>query len=168
MTARENLEAAKQLTRCFGANRAHRSPFVLHFCNMDYGSLLWRDLHREIPTLTTKSLPVQIHEQEAFELFPKEKLIYLTPDSQNVMKEYNPEDHYIISSLVDRGNKIPLTLAKAKKFDIRTARLPLELYRTVRTNRVLTLDQVLKVMLEVKFNGDWNEAFRYLPSRKFS
>lgn len=167
MTARENNEAAKQLAYCFGLNRNHRTPFVLHFCNLNFDTLLWKYLHKCIPTLTEKPLPVQIHKQDILELFPKEKLVILTPDSPNVLREYNSDDHYVVSGIVDRGDRIPLSMAKARKYDIRSARLPLEKYRTCRTNKELTLDQVMSVMLEIKYSGDWNRAFRYVSSRKF-
>lgn len=167
MTSRENKEAAKQLTYCFGLNRSHQTPFVLHFCNMNSEGWLWSRLLSCIPTLTKRRLPVQIHQEDYFDLFPKEKIVVLTPDAPTVLKEYNPDVHYVISAIVDRGDKKPLTLAKAKRYDIQTARLPLELYRTCRVDKTLTLDQMLQVMLEIKYSGDWHKAFQYVARRKF-
>lgn len=167
MTGRENAEAAKQLTYCFGLNRSHRTPFVLHFCNMNLESWLWKRLQNCIPTLTERRLPVAINPEDYIEVFPKEKIVVLTPDSPNVLKEYDPEKHYVISAIVDRGDKKPLTLAKAKRYDIQTARLPLELYRTCRVDKTLTLDQMTQVMLEIKYSGDWHKAFQYVAKRKF-
>lgn len=167
MTNRENTETAKQLAHCFGLNRNHRTPFVLHFSNMNFQGLLWRRLQKCIPTLLQKPLPVQINEQDVIEMFPKEKLVLLTPDSPNILREYNPDDHYVISGIVDRGDRVPYTLSKAKKYDLRTARLPIESFRTCRIDKTLTLDQVMQVMLEIKFSRDWNEAFRYVAARKF-
>lgn len=120
-----------------------------------------------MPTLTKKTLPVQIHEEDFLSLFPKQKLVLLTPDAPTVLTEYNANDHYVVSALVDRGDKRPLSLAKAKKHDIRTARLPIESFRTCRVNKILTLDEIMQVMLEVKFSGDWNRAFQYVAKRKF-
>lgn len=167
MTSRENKETAKQLTYCLGLNRCHRSPFVLHYCNMNYQSWLWTRLQSAMPTLAANRLPVQIHEQDYMDLFPQEKLVVLTPDAPTVLREYNYDDYYVISALVDRGDRKPLTLAKAKQHGIRTARLPLESYRTCRVDKTLTLDQMMQVMLEVKHSGDWHRAFRYVAKRKF-
>lgn len=167
MNYRENSDISKQLAHCFGINRLHREPFELHFCGIDKQSVLWSKLHRQIPTLTKKPLPVKIHEADICDVFPKEKLVLLTPDSSTVLQEYNPDDHYVVSGIVDRGSKVPLTLAKAKELNIRTARLPVDLHRTSRVNNVLTLDQVLNVMLEVKRSRDWKKAFQYVPRRKF-
>lgn len=167
MTSRENKEAARQLTLCFGLNRSHLAPFVLHYSNMNYESWLWSRLQNCMPTLTKRQLPVQIHEDDFIDLFPKEKIVLLTPDAPNVLKEYNPDDHYVISAIVDRGDRRPLSLAKAKQHEIRIARLPLESFRTCRANKILTLDQVMRVLLEMKYSGDWNNAFRYVAERKF-
>lgn len=167
MTIRENGEAAKQLALCFGINRSHGEPFALHFCGLDRTNLLWTMIQKRIPTLGYKALPLFLHDQPVHEAFPKEKLVLLTPDSPNTLREYNPDDNYVISGIVDRGDKVPLTLAKAKKLDIRTARLPLEAYRNCRINKAITLDQMLCVMLEIKRSGDWDKAFRYIAARKF-
>lgn len=167
MSYRENFEASKQLTRCFGSNRSHISPFVLHFANMNMDGQLWTCLKRQMPGLLEKPLPIQIHQQDIVELFPKDKLVVLTPDSPNIMREYNPDMHYVISAIVDRGDKIPASLAKAKKFDLQTARLPVEQYRKCRSNKVLTLDQIMNVMLEINHKKDWNKAFSYVAARKF-
>lgn len=167
MNWRENHETAKQLQRIFGLNRSHISPFVLHFANMDMQSSLWLSLKRKIPTLMEKPLPLQVHSQDITEVFPIEKLVVLTPDSPNVLDKYDGSAHYVVSALVDRGDEVPLTLAKAKKLGIRTARLPMEQFRRCRINKTLTLDQVMQVMLGIKHTGDWNEAFRYVAQRKF-
>lgn len=167
MTARENKETAKQMAYSFALNRMHREPFLLYFCGIKETSMLWHNLQKSIPTLESKPLPVRIHSEDVCDVFPHEKLVFLTPDAPNSLKEYNPDDHYIISGLVERGDQIPLSLAKAKKLNIRAARLPMESYRTCRINKSLTLDQMLQVMLEIKFSGDWNQAFRYVAARKF-
>lgn len=167
MTSRENKETAKQLTYCFGLNRSHHTPFVLHYCNMNYQGWLWSRLDSAMPTLTKRRLPVQIHTDDYMNIFPKEKLVVLTPDAPTALRQYNPDDYYVISAIVDRGDTKPLTLAKTKQFDIRTARLPLESYRTCRVNKTLTLDQMMQVMLEVKYSGDWQRAFQYVAKRKF-
>lgn len=167
MTARENKETAKQLAHCFGLNRKHLQPFSLHYCGMDKQSLLWPLLQNTIPTLTKKPLPLQIYEEDACEVLPRDNLVILTPDSPNVLDKYNYDDHYVISGIVERGDKKPLTLAKAKRLNIRHARLPIDKYRRCRVHKALTLDQVLRVMLEVKQSKDWDAAFKHVPSRKF-
>ncbi|XP_031640234.1 mitochondrial ribonuclease P protein 1 homolog [Contarinia nasturtii] len=167
MTPRENNEVAKQLTIAFGNNRRHFQSYELNFCGMDKQSMLWSSLLKKIPTITTKPLPLRIHKADASEVFPKEKLVLLTPNLPNVLREYNNDDHYVISSIVDRGDKKPLSIAKAKELNIRHARLPLEQYRRCRMNKALTLDQTMSIMLELKRTRDWNKAFDFAAGRKF-
>jgi hypothetical protein len=38
-------------------------------------------------------------------MFPPEKLVYLSPDSRNDLKYFNPDDIYVIGGLVDRGSE---------------------------------------------------------------
>lgn len=165
MSPRENTEAAKQLTRIMGDNRNHRLPYVMHFCNARDGNVLARHMHNMIPNLHKQ--PLFIHKEDYLDVFPKDKIVLLTPDSPNVLDKYNPDDHYVISAIVDRGDMKPLTLSKAKRFDLHTARLPLEKYRSVRQNRVLTLDQIFNVLLDVKMFGNWDRAFNHVAARKF-
>ncbi|XP_031632457.1 mitochondrial ribonuclease P protein 1 homolog [Contarinia nasturtii] len=167
MTQRENKEAAEQLAMVFGNNRQHHQPYALNFCGMDKQSMLWSLLLKNIPTITTKPLPLRIHEADASEDFPKEKLVILTPDSPNVLREYNNDDHYVISSIVDRGDKKPISIAKAKELNIRHARVPLEQYRRCRMNKALPLNHMIDIMLELKRTRDWNKAFGFVPARKF-
>lgn len=165
MTARENLEAARQLTFIVGNNRRHKSPFVMHFCNFTQDNVMRKHLSYMIPNITKQ--PLHLNEEDYIDALPKERLVVLTPDSPNILKEYNSNDHYVISAIVDRGDQKPLSLSKAKELGVRTARLPIEHYRSMRANNVLTLDQVHNVMLEVKASKDWNKAFQYITPRKF-
>lgn len=167
MNNRENKNAAEQITRCFGLNRDHKIPFVLHLTGLDPDSSLWYHLLKFIPTLSKKALPVCLHQEDFSEIVPKERLVYLCPDSDVDLDAYNADDHYVIGAIVDRGDKKPLTLAKAKKLGIRTARMPLYKYRTLRGNKALTLDQMTKVMLDVRQTGQWNAALRHIADRKF-
>lgn len=167
-TLRENIEAGKQLIYCFGINRSHRSPFILHYCGINFKSELWKSLERGIPTIRKDPLPLQIHKEDVIDIFPKEKLVFLTPESPNILKEYNPDDHYVINAINQRGIKKPLMLAKAKKYNLRTAHLPLESFRRGGIIKGIPLDQLLRVMLEIKFNRNWNQAFRFIDDKFFN
>lgn len=167
MNSFECKNTAKQITRCIGLNRGHPLPYVIHLCGLNVKSSFYHYLKRHIPTIGVKSTPFCVHEEQPHEVIPKDKLVYLTPDSDVLLEKYNSEDSYVIGGIVDRGSQIPLMLAKAKELGIRTARLPLERYRTMRSSKVLTLDSITNIMLDVRHHGKWNEAFRHIASRKF-
>ena len=77
-----------------------------------------------IPGVMKNDCPETVTEKCYTELFPKENLVYLSPDSRNLLK-YNPNDIYIMGGLVDRSVEKNASLAKAESKNIRHARLPL-------------------------------------------
>lgn len=76
----------------------------------------------------------------------KNKLVYLTADSKNDIKELNPEDVYIIGGIVDRNRYVNLTLDKAEKEGIRHGRFPIGEYMQLKTSTVLTVNQVFQII----------------------
>lgn len=122
---------------------------------------------RKIPTIEKPSFPIRLTSNEWPENISKERLVYLTPDSPNELLEFNHNDVYIIGAIVDKGGKKPLTLAKAKDHDIRTAKLPLDrAIQCKQSDKGLTLDQITKIMLDYKTSGDFKTALKHVPDRK--
>lgn len=76
-------------------------PYDLHFCNFDEGVL--KDyLKRQIPTLEDPTFPINLHEESYLDLFPKDKLVYLTPHSNDTIEKYDHDAIYIIGAIVDK------------------------------------------------------------------
>lgn len=164
MTKYEIMDTAKQIKYAFTANRQHVRPFVMHLCNIDKNSDLWREITQLMPNI--EQIPIKIHAADITDIFPPEKLVYLSPDALEPLTSFNTDDRYIVGGLVDKGNSMPLSLAKAKKLNIRSARLPLEKYVRMNSHKTLTLDQMTKILLELKTSQSWPEAFKKLPTRK--
>lgn len=59
-------------------------------------------------------------------------------------------------------------MAKAKKLGIRMARLPLDRYLQwgSGSGKSLTLNQMINIMLDIKFTGDWEKSLKHVPRRK--
>ena len=64
------------------------------------------------------------------DLFDKDRLVYLTPDSPNEMTHFDHDAVYVLGGIYDDQNKEPLTYEKALRQNIRHVRLPLEKYLT--------------------------------------
>ena len=106
MAYKEISSCAKQLMFSFVANRASKSPFDMHLCNLDPKGELKRRLLSFFPTMDEAGYPLNATSQSYLELFPKEKLVYLTPHTSNVMQSYNPDDVYIIGGIVDKVSDV--------------------------------------------------------------
>ncbi|KRT80697.1 hypothetical protein AMK59_5382, partial [Oryctes borbonicus] len=168
MTTRENVNCAKQLMLLFAENRINDDPYDLHLCNLNKQSSLAQALHRQIATMYEPWFPLNIHQESYLEIFPKDKLIYLTPHCRQEMLDYDHDAVYIIGGIVDKSKSDPLSLAKAKREGLRMLKLPVDRYLQWRagSGKNLTLNQMILVLLDIKATGDWNYALRHVPRRK--
>lgn len=96
MTNVENKLCAKQLCFLFAENRLNRDPFNIHFCNVNRDSVCYKHLKKFIPTLDDPGFPMNMSENHYTTLFPKEKLVYLTPHCRTELTAFNPDDVYIV------------------------------------------------------------------------
>ncbi|XP_061390216.1 mitochondrial ribonuclease P protein 1 homolog [Musca vetustissima] len=168
MTKREAENAAKQLMLCFADNRSHDDPFDLHYCNVNLKTPCMQKLQRYIPTMLNTDFPMNVHQKCFTEIFPKENIVYLTPHCRTDLVEYNHDDVYVVGAMVDTVNNEPLSLAKAKRLGLRMARLPLDKYLQwgAGSGKSLTLNQMIKILLDLKQTGDWMTSLRHVPRRK--
>lgn len=164
MSKYEIRDVSRQLKYAFSENRLDNRPFVMHLCNMNKDSQLWREVGKEIPNI--EKLPIKVHAEDITDIFPTKNLVYLTPDAEDVIQEYDENDTYVVGGLVDKASRTPVTLAKAKRLNIRSVRLPLDRYIKFHSHKTLTLDQMTMILLELKRSQDWNKALQRVPKRK--
>ena len=88
----------------------------------------------------------------------KEKLVYLTADSENTISELDPSDVYIIGGIVDRNRYPLLTLKRANEQGIRHAKLPIGDHVKLNTSAVLTVNQVFQIMGQQFEYRDWQKT----------
>ncbi|CAN1336868.1 tRNA (guanine(9)-N1)-methyltransferase [Linum perenne] len=97
----------------------------------------------------------------------KEKLVYLTADSETVLDELDVTKTYIVGGLVDRNRFKGLTLKKAEEQGIQTAKLPIGNFLKMSSSQVLTVNQVMEILLKFMETRDWKESFfKVIPQRK--
>lgn len=96
MSLREQRNCAKQLLLMWSYNRFHRDPFNIIFCNFNKESTVFKWLSKTIPTIDEPTFPLNYTNKGYLELYPREKLVYLTPHCNQELKEYNYDDVYII------------------------------------------------------------------------
>lgn len=172
MGIKEKNSCVDQLLNGYGANRSRNEPSDLIFTNWIHDSFIFKKLNyiqkerSAYPTLMMKCT-----EQNYVDLFPKERLVYLSPHSPFELVQDHPDNIYIMGGYVDLGGgkegQKPVSYAKAKQEKIRSCRLPLDKYCVWGTGiKSLTLNQVMNIMFEFMDTKDWSKAFEHVPRRK--
>ncbi|XP_045888022.1 tRNA methyltransferase 10 homolog C [Micropterus dolomieu] len=167
MARREVENTVSQLMEVEGWNRRATEPFHLHFCNLQPDGAYKQELLKRYGAEAWKRLLITSTDRQHVDLFPRERLVYLTADSPNVLRTFDHSKVYIIGSLVDRSIQSGLSLANAKRLKLTTARLPLDEFLHWEIGaKNLTLDQMIRIMLTLKDTGKWEEALKFVPKRK--
>lgn len=107
------------------------------------------------------------HAAPVFDVFPKKEcLVYLTPDSPNVLENIDPSKVYVIGGLVDRVVLKNKSYSRASSHGVSTARLPLKEFFSKQgpkgekhmSNMALAVDRVIEILMKQYEVGDWDEA----------
>eukprot|EP00931_Biecheleriopsis_adriatica_P062289 TRINITY_DN37517_c0_g1_i1.p1 TRINITY_DN37517_c0_g1~~TRINITY_DN37517_c0_g1_i1.p1 ORF type:complete len:320 (-),score=110.56 TRINITY_DN37517_c0_g1_i1:189-1103(-) len=122
MQEKELKSLLQQVLYCYGANRRASRPTRLVFSGVEPGSQTHAGLSKQAGY---ESWEVQKLSGAYVEAFPKERLVYLTADSEEVLESFDPEKVYIIGGIVDRNRLKGRTMEKALEQGIATAQLPL-------------------------------------------
>lgn len=167
MSRRELENTVTQLLHVEGWNRRAAEPFHLHFCNLQQDGAYKKELLKRCSEETWNRLLVSATDRQHVDVFPRERLVYLTADSPNVLRKFDHSKVYIIGALVDRSIQSGLSMANAKRLKLATARLPLDEFLHWEIGaKNLTLDQMIRIMLSIKDTGKWEEALTFVPQRK--
>jgi tRNA (guanine9-N1)-methyltransferase len=127
------------------------------------------------------------------DIFPPERLVYLTAESPCELETLDPSAVYIIGGIVDRNRLKGATFKKAvvkymlvptrrsvtkcsfhdvngfpnQAQGIKTAKFPLQKHVTLESSRVLAVNHVFDIILKFLDLNDWEKSFlAVLPSRK--
>ncbi|XP_056134716.1 tRNA methyltransferase 10 homolog C [Lampris incognitus] len=167
MSRRELQNAVNQFLEVEGVNRRSSDPFHLHLCNLQPDGAYKHELVKRYSAETWDRLMITATDRQHVDVFPHERLVYLTADSPNVLRTFDHSKIYIIGALVDRSIQSGLSLANAKRLKLATARLPLDNFLHWGCGaKNLTLDQMIRILLTVKDTGNWEKALQFVPKRK--
>ncbi|KAJ1927850.1 tRNA (guanine(9)-N(1))-methyltransferase [Tieghemiomyces parasiticus] len=123
--------------------------------NVLTGSANWKDIRFETCSY--------------LDLYPKERLVYLTADAETSLQTLDESKVYILGTFVDKNRHKGLTYKKATEQGIATAQLPIGEYLKMATRKVLTVNQVLEIMLGYLEHGSWEAAMKeFIPQRKLA
>lgn len=136
MIDKDIAKCAKQLLHVYTLNRKSAMPIRLHYTSLRPGSKIENSLKRNDGY---HNWDVKLTADSYLKLFDRDSIVYLTSDSDNVLQEVDPNVAYIIGGLVDHNHHKGLSLEKAEANGLKTARLPLSEYISMKTRTVLTI-----------------------------
>ncbi|KAI8877061.1 hypothetical protein K501DRAFT_326745 [Backusella circina FSU 941] len=166
MTERELLSLTKQLGFSYGKNK--RAPKSMKMCITSFDDALKKNLDEKLDSWHDwKEEHIHVTNKHYIEEFEKEKLVYLSADSENTIQTLDEGKAYVIGGIVDKNRYKGLCQEKATENQIETARLPIGDYLQLSTRKVLTVNQVVEIMLKWLEYKDWEKAFLdVIPGRK--
>jgi tRNA (guanine9-N1)-methyltransferase len=112
--------------------------------------------------------PVALSRSSLLELHPREAIVYLTHDADDVLEQLRDDRVYVIGGIVDRNRLKGATLEKARKLGVATARLNLDTSVHIEHGTpVLTVNHCVEILQLAASGLSWQEAYlKVLPPRK--
>ncbi|KAI9993555.1 hypothetical protein PInf_015678 [Phytophthora infestans] len=168
MNDKEIRSLANQLKLSYGLIKQMPEPFQLVCCNPS------EQLEQSLERFGASNWYIQWRRGTASvaEHFPPGELVYLSPDSPNVLEKMDPTKIYVIGGIVDKSRKkasAGASLNAATEAGITTVRLPIQEHYTERLDHILNVNTVVDVLIKFGELGDWPRALDIaLPQRKRS
>ncbi|TKR82653.1 hypothetical protein L596_016343 [Steinernema carpocapsae] len=165
---------AMQLHYVASHNRDRKNPWPMYFVNCNFEAsravIKAREKHLRILDSPTMIGP-ECTKKNYTELFPREKIVYLSPDAEEELEEVIGDEVFVIGGIVDRVTEhgIPKHASKeaADKDNVRSVRLPLDKYISWKSGtKYLTLMAVMNILKDVYETKDWPSTLdRHIPVR---
>ena len=115
----------RQIIDVISQNAKAKEPLNLHFCNYNFD----RRFNQKYQSCLGFDENLIFETPKSYlDVFPKQKLVYLTRDAKRVMRTFDPNKVYIIGAMVDTKSDAGrlASYAQAKKEGIETECLPLD------------------------------------------
>lgn len=127
LSSRDLSLTQKQLSFMYALNRAYRRPARLVFAEIDYDSQQWNGFCQKYPINFDKTIAVETSNQRITDLFPRDRIVYLSPDADAILDQVDEQKIYVIGALADKEEtKWNFTMSKAAEMGVATAKLPID------------------------------------------
>lgn len=163
MKIKEIKSLASQLGNCYNLNKKFKIPFKYFLSNYE------GEIKQELEAMGSKNWHCYFSEANFTDI--KEitnsgkNLIYLSPDSNDILTEVNSNTIYIIGGFVDKPVSKWRSLNKASNLNIKTARLPLDEYLKCLANPVLNVNTVVEILGSYLEDFNFNRIKGIIPKR---
>lgn len=153
---------SQQIMFCYSLNKKSTNPTQLFLTGV--GERLRNQLCK---VEANHWMGVTIDSKEFTDIGLTKQLVYLTSDADETLEFLDPDSAYVIGGIVDRNRLKGITHRKATEQGIKTAKLPIKEYCTIKSTPVLTVNHVFDILLSFSKCGSWGDAFKsILPQRK--
>ena len=124
-TQKDEQASLKQILRCNSKNYRHPCGFHLHLTSVHKH----REMYNQLQAGLMTDIFVDFHEKPFWELFPLERLVYVSPDAP-MLRSFDGSDIYVMGGVAkyDGGTEARTTYTKAKELGIRVGSIPLPKY----------------------------------------
>lgn len=165
MYKKERRDCVAQLRLVHSINRKHNNPYDIYFCNALKDSYCVKYLQAEMPNIDDSM--ISLTEKSYLDVFPKERLVYLSPHAPETLKTYDHNAVYIIGGFVDTVKRDHISLQKSQSEGLKSYSLPLDQHVLWGAgSKSLSINQVFSIMMTLRDTGDWKEALMHIPTRK--
>nr|CAG4649667.1 EOG090X0D3U [Scapholeberis mucronata] len=162
MDERSLSKCIKQISRCYSINRRASNPVQFYVTSLEGKSLAEMSKNQGYD-----KWDVYFRNQHFMDIFDKDKIVYLTSESDNVIGDIEEDKVYIIGGLVDHNSHKGLCHKIAQEKGIKHGRLPISENIDLKTRKVLTIDHVFNIMVNVCNGKNWKDTLlQVLPPRK--
>lgn len=162
MIDKDIAKLIKQILRCYTLNRRAMAPLQFSLTSFNGKSKKEMEKHNGYEHWDVKFEP-----DSYMNVYSKDKIVYLTSESPNMIDKLDHSCIYVIGGLVDHNRHKGLCHKLAVDNGIKHGRLPLDKFLLMKARKVLTIDHVFEILLRITEGKTWQEAFlQVLPERK--
>lgn len=152
MSKKELKHLVNQINFVYG--RIRSSPILYSLTVLNYeGELRDIIIHRQLNNWKANFEKRTLLEMVAEGDLKGEKVVYLSPDAENELEEFKPDEIYVIGGLIDDTIHLNLTKDKARDMGVRSMRLPLEEVRKKHPFRPCLNVNTVFYIIDNFFNG---------------
>ena len=161
MYDKEIKSLSHQLKYVYGINRRTDFPAQINVTGVGHR------LEAQLKSMNYEKWLIPFTRDDYIGKYPKEKLVYLTADSKEVIDKFEADKIYIIGGIVDRNRYKMITYDKAMAQGIKTAKLPISEHIDIKATNVLTVNLVFEIIIRYIESKNWTKAFmETLPLKK--
>jgi len=164
MSNYEGSNFISQMKELYGSNRAHFEPFNLYLCNYNPRNVVQRKL---VEGNHTEKWLWNVTRRCFTEIFPKEKIVYLTSRSRVALREFSHDSVYVIGATVDkRPGKDEMS--KVKELGLNHAYFDLNPVFSRKGKSNIPLNQVFRALMDQRDTSNLPWAYRHFTRRRFT